>query len=152
MKSVFTILIFILTTKIVISSCAPDDNTLTEKLFKGQPGTIFICNILTSEQDENGKLYSTAEIKEVIFGTVDTNIVLINTGSQYSSVGGSLLSVGQDYIIYTSGKGKKFGCCSICDRWTKKLTDNKSIQSELETLRQFGLLLFKRQSSSDRKI
>lgn len=148
MKSVFTILIFILTTKVVLCSCAPDDNTLTEKLFKGQPGTIFICNILTSEHDENGKLYSRAEIKEVIFGSVDTNNVLINTGSQYSSVGGSLLSVGQDYIIYTSGNGKEFGCCGICDRWTKKLTNNKSTQSELETLRKFADIFNQKKSGN----
>ena len=138
MKSVFSILIFILTTKIVLSSCVADNNTLTEKLFKGQPGTVFICNILTSDQDVNGNLYSKAEIKEVIFGSVDSNIILLNTGNHYSSVGGSSLSIGQEYIIYTSGQGNNFGCCSICDRWTKKVTSSKSVLNELETLRQFA--------------
>jgi antitoxin component YwqK of YwqJK toxin-antitoxin module len=53
-------------------------------------------------------------------------------------VGGASLPVGNEYLIYTSGEGNNFGCCSICDEWTKKVSMTESVQSELKILRQFA--------------
>lgn len=122
--------------------CAYDGRTLTEMLFKGNPGTIFTCHVLTMTTPKStghivtsscgGGIDGTAtvEILEFYFGKVDTNIVMLKTGSY--------LTVGKTYLIYGYGSGRSFGCGGSCDRWTKQVTDNPTATNELQILKQFA--------------
>ncbi|MBL4656534.1 MAG: hypothetical protein JKX73_00930 [Flavobacteriales bacterium] len=74
-------------------------------------------------------------IQEVFFGRVDSNIVTLKTGTRGSSTGGWRLPENSEWLIYTAGKGKVFGAGGICDRRSKKASDTKKFQRELEFIR-----------------
>ena len=144
------ILLLLGLTKTSYSCCAVDDRTLTEKLFNGNSGTIFLCRIITFSIPDNGDNIrmiasdgsingtATAEIIEVFFGKVDTNIVTLRAGSY--------MTVGKSYLIYTGGNGRLFGFGGNCDRWTKQISDNPIVVNELLILKQFSDI-FKKQLS-----
>ncbi|QIG88638.1 hypothetical protein G6R40_02690 [Chryseobacterium sp. POL2] len=73
---------------------------------------------------------ATAEIIEVYFGNVDTNIITLRAGSY--------LTVGKSYLIYTGGSGRVFSFGGNCDRWTKQISDNPIVVNELHILKQFA--------------
>jgi antitoxin component YwqK of YwqJK toxin-antitoxin module len=123
-----------------------DDRTLTEKLFGGQPGVIFSCKILTfsvPKQKPNESVWiedasvdgtARAEIIEVYFGKVDTNIIVLKTGDY--------MTVGKNYLIYTGankdGKARTFWCGGNCDRWTKGIPDNPELSDDVQILKKFS--------------
>lgn len=145
MKTLIIILLFIGLYQSSWACCAEDDRTLTEKLFQGNVGTIFTCKVLTFTTPtypdnmivprSDGKIdgTATAEIVTVYFGKVDTNIVTLNTDSY--------MSVGKTYLIYTGDSGRIFSFGGICDRWSKKISDNLEPTSELLILSQFSYIL-----------
>ncbi|MGQ0829203.1 MAG: toxin-antitoxin system YwqK family antitoxin [Bacteroidota bacterium] len=133
------------------SSTVIDDRTLTEMLFKGQPGTIFTCKILTMTAQKynnetpmttsDGSILSrdviqsfdggmngtaTAEIIQVYFGKVDTNIVTLNTWTFFQ--------VDKTFLIYASENGKIFNY----DSRTKEVAGNPDSIYELRLLKQFS--------------
>jgi len=120
------------------SQCIQDDRTLTERLFQGKCGTIFTCKVLTfyipeemknvSRSDGSIGAIATAEIKEIFFGNVDSNIVTLYAGNY--------LAVGKEYIIYTGGSGHAFGFGGMCDRLTKAVTQDANY--EIQTLKKFS--------------
>ena len=152
MKTVLTILLFVGLYQSSWGVCANDGRTLTELLFKGEPGTIFTCNILTMttpKSDGGIVTYSsgggidgiaTAEIMEVYFGKIYTKVVTIKTGSY--------LTVGKTYLIFGYGSGQSFGCGGSCDKWTKQVTDNPIATDELQILKLFSDI-FKNTSSGE---
>ena len=73
---------------------------------------------------------STAEIIQVYFGKVDTNIVILRTGT--------ILQIGKTYLIYTFGNGKTFSCGGNCDKWTKQIADNPDSSYEVQIVKQFS--------------
>jgi antitoxin component YwqK of YwqJK toxin-antitoxin module len=81
---------------------------------------------------------ATVEILEVYFGKVDTNIIILKTGSY--------LTVGKTYLIYGYGSRRTFGCGGSCDRWTKQVLDNQAAKNEILILKQFSDI-FKNTSS-----
>lgn len=130
----------------VIACCAEDKNSLTEKLFHKNQGTIFIGKVLSTEMNDNEDYYSMVEVVELLFGQVDSSIVMLRTGNPNASTGYSTLAVEQEYIVYTYGKGSRFGCCGICDNWTKSNSNSKSVLTELETLRKFSDIIHNKKS------
>ena len=148
MKILLTIIISFGLIKTSTGSCIEDNRTLTEMLFKGQVGAIFSCKILTSTTTKNEDIISTAEIIQVYFGTVDTTIITLNTGNYNSSVGGKVLQVSKTYLIYSAGKGKSFGCCNICDRWTKQITDSPDSTYEVQLIKQFSDIFINKTSAT----
>lgn len=121
-----------------ICSSVEDNRTLTEMLFKGNSGTIFTCKILTfsTPQYPNNMTVSntdggidgtaTAEVINIYFGKIDTNIVTLRAGSY--------LSVGKIYLIYSSSKGRIFSLA----RGTKPVTESLEIKNELSILSKFS--------------
>ena len=128
--------------KFSLACCADDDRTLTEMLFQGTPGTIFTCKVLTfttpkypegiqvDASDGSIDGTATAEILEVYFGKVDTNIIRLRAGSY--------LTVGKTYLIYTSGSGRVFGFGGNCDRWTKQIDEIPDSTFDIQILKQFS--------------
>jgi antitoxin component YwqK of YwqJK toxin-antitoxin module len=138
MKIFLTILLLITgLQKSSFACCIEDNRTLTELLFQGKPGTIFTCKILTTTKDRNEDIISTAQIIAVYFGSVDSTIISLYTGNNNSSTGGSHLTVGKTYLIYSGGNKHNFGCCSICDRWTKQVSDIPDSTHEVKIIKQF---------------
>ena len=133
---VFLFLILQLAISVNVSNacCAGDDASLTEYLLKGNR-TIFLCKVLKSHTDKDGHFSSEILIIEVLVGEVDSTIVTLNTGIGGSSVGGWNFPENTEWLIYTSGKGKVFGAGTICDRRSKKASDTKKFQKELEFIR-----------------
>ena len=144
-RTTISILFILLTVKFGLACCAADNRTLTEMLFNGRQGTIFTCKILSTDQNDNGDLYSMVKIIEVLFGLVDSSVVKINSGNYNYLVSGKSLPVGQEYLIYTGGSGRNFGCC-VCDRWTKPVSESLSFKKEIETIREFSTI-FKQKKS-----
>ena len=150
MKVLISILLTIGLFNSSFGCCVEDNRTLTEKLFQGNPGTIFTCKVLTFSSptypDNMTVLHSdgsidgtaTVEIITVYFGKVDTNIVTLRAGSY--------LTVGMTYLIYTGGSGKKFSFGGSCDRWSKQITDSPAITNELFILKEFSCI-FKNKKS-----
>ena len=73
---------------------------------------------------------ATAEIITVYFGRINSNIITLNTGS--------LLKVGESYLIYTGGDGNTFSCGGSCDYRTHQITNTPDNISELKILSQFS--------------
>jgi len=131
--------LFTVLAKSSFSICALDDRTLTELLFNDYKGTIFSCRILSfyNAYDEDYSIssegivgFATAEIIEVYFGKVDTNIVKLNTGSY--------LTVGASYLIFTYGNGHVFSFGGNCDNWSTEINNSPKILNELDIIKQFS--------------
>jgi antitoxin component YwqK of YwqJK toxin-antitoxin module len=135
-------------TKLSYSCCIGDDRTLTEKLFQGNPGTIFTCKVLTFTlpkhypviYESSGSIdaVATAEIIEVFFGSVDTSIVTLQAAG--------LMTVGKTYLIHSNKGGRLFSCGGNCDKWTKELSEVPSSKKELEIVRSFANLIKNKKS------
>ncbi len=143
MKTLLTILLLIGLNESSWGLCAEDNRTITELLFKGSPGTIFTCNVLTMTVPKSkdnietnfacgGRIDGTAtvEIFKIYFGKVDTNIITLKTGSY--------LKVGSTYLIYGYGSGRSISCGGSCDRRTKEVSGNPAVKNELQILKQFS--------------
>lgn len=81
---------------------------------------------------------ATAEIITVYFGKINSNIVTLNTGS--------LLKVGESYLIYTGGEGNTFYCGGSCDTRTHKIINSAENLSELDILNQFSEIIKNKKS------
>ena len=150
MRTLLTILLFIILYKSSWGCCAGDDRTLTEMLFQGKAGVIFTCKVLTfstptypdniivSSSDGSIDGTANAEIVTVYFGKVDTNIITLRAGSY--------LTVGKTYLIFTGGSGRVFGFGGNCDRWSKEVTENLTTTNELQILKQFSDIFRKKSS------
>lgn len=124
--------------------CAEDNRTLTELLYTAYNGTVFSCKVLTSTTDKDGNFISTAHVIEVYMGKVDTADIIINSGNSNSSILGMSLKAGATYLFFAGGKGNYFGCCSICDRWTRQIPSNPDSSNEVHVIRQFADIFVKR--------
>ena len=146
MKQLFALFFFFVIAKCSFGSCATEWRTLTERLFNNQIGTVFSCKILSAGTTESENNLSTAEIIQVYFGIVDSNIITLRTGSHNSSEGGTILPVGKTYLVYSRGRGNVFGCCDICDQMTKQVTDNPDSTFEVRLIKQFSNIFLQKTS------
>jgi len=144
MKTILLIISLFVFVKSGFACCAEDNRTLTEKLFKDNNETIFLCKVLYSSENRNEEYYSDVEIIETFFGKIDSTIVRIYTGERNSSTGGSNFKVNSNYLVYTFNK--PYHCGGICDYWTKKITNSDKIKNELNILRQFSNIINKRKT------
>jgi len=148
MKTLFSILLLVGLIKSSFSCTVIDNKTLTEKLFKGEAVTIFTCKILTiiipkidsntiktfkndsntiiidEEPNSNISWTATAEIVQVYFGKVDTNIITLKSWS--------ILQIGKTYLVFTSGNGKIFS--GKCDN----IADSPDLAYEVQIIKQFS--------------
>ena len=140
----FILLVF--SEKVANACCAEDNRTITELLYSAYNGTVFSCKVLTSYTDKDGNYISTAHVIEVYLGKVDTTDIIISSGNSNSSTLGWSLKAGGTYLFFAGGKGNYFGCCSICDRWTRQIPDNPDSSDEVHIIRQFADIFAKKRS------
>lgn len=150
MRILIILLLFTGIFRISFGSCITDDQSLTEKLFQGNAGTIFTCKVLSFSTppnptkipsiSSNGEINSSAlvEIITLYFGKVDTNIVSLRARSN--------MIIGMTYLIYTRGSGRTFSFGGYCDRWSKRVTESSEMTNELLLLKQFSAI-FKNKTS-----
>lgn len=121
-----------------------DDRSLTEKLFKGNPGTVFTCKVLTftpqtysagtslKMSDGSINARATVQIIKVYFGAIDTSVITLKANSP--------LSVNNSYLIYAYENGHEYSFGSECDRWSKPFSTSADFVDEVRLLEEFAVI------------
>lgn len=145
-RLIIAFLLLVVYGKVSMACCVEDNRTLTELMYRAYNGTVFSCKILTSTTDKNQNLISTARVEQVYLGKIDTSDIIINSGNNNSSTGGWTLTVGATYLFFSGEDGKNFGCCSICDKWTRQIPDNPDSSDEVHIIKQFAEIFHKKRT------
>ena len=119
----------------VLACDLPGDKTLSELLFMGVPGSIFICKpkLVKGESVR-------AEVVKTYFGRVTSKEVQLESKL--------VMDTGKLYLVYSAEEGNLFYCGGENDKRTKELEDEPDSVPETVLIQQFSNLIAQQRTGS----